>query len=118
MPRGRHPCPELVEGPAPVARIVLARPQGQCQAEASGGRGGRHTWLVADTGEVVEGPLAVRNYINALHATMADAQFIRAAESIDVDIDPISGDQMLAILKRLYGMPPGLIERAKQAAQQ
>ena len=55
---------------------------------------------------------------NAFGATMADAQFMRAAESVDVDIDPISGDQMLAILKRLYGMAPGLIERAKQAAQQ
>ena len=55
---------------------------------------------------------------NAFGATMADAQFMRAAESVDVDIDSMSGDQMLAILKRLYGMAPGLIERAKQAAQQ
>jgi ketosteroid isomerase-like protein len=32
------------------------------------------TWLVADTGEVVGGRQPVREYINALHATMADAQ--------------------------------------------
>jgi len=54
---------------------------------------------------------------NAFHATMADAQFILAAESIGADVDPISGEQILAILKRLYAMPPSLIERAKQAAQ-
>ena len=55
---------------------------------------------------------------SAFSATMADPQLIRAAESIDADVDPISGDQMRTILKRLYGMSPGLIERAKQAAQQ
>lgn len=55
---------------------------------------------------------------NAFNATMADAQFMRAAGSIDADIDPISGDQMLTILKRLCGMSPSLIEKAKQAAQQ
>ena len=55
---------------------------------------------------------------SAFSATMADPQLIRAAESIDADVDPISGDQMRTILKRLYGMSPGLIEKAKQAAQQ
>lgn len=55
---------------------------------------------------------------NAFSETMADAQFLQAAESIDADIDPITGEQMLGILKRLYAMKPDLVERAKQAAQQ
>ena len=56
--------------------------------------------------------------LNAFSATMTDANFVRAAESIDADIDPISGEQMLAILRRLHSMKPELIERAKKAAQQ
>ena len=32
------------------------------------------TWVIADTGEVIEGPDAVRDYIIALHARMADTQ--------------------------------------------
>jgi hypothetical protein len=32
------------------------------------------TWLIADTGQVVYGPDPVRDYINALHATLVDAQ--------------------------------------------
>jgi len=32
------------------------------------------TWVVADTGEVIEGPDAVRDYIIALHTRMADTQ--------------------------------------------
>ena len=32
------------------------------------------TWLIADTEEVVRGPSAVRSYILALHARMADSR--------------------------------------------
>jgi hypothetical protein len=32
------------------------------------------TWVIADTGEVIEGPGAVRDYIIALHTRMADTQ--------------------------------------------
>ena len=31
------------------------------------------TWLIADTGEVVQGPGSVRDYIVARHSTMDDA---------------------------------------------
>ena len=31
------------------------------------------TWLVADTGEVISGPDAVRDYVVALHATFVDS---------------------------------------------
>lgn len=31
-------------------------------------------WLTAETGQIVQGPDPVQNYVNALHATMADAQ--------------------------------------------
>jgi hypothetical protein len=32
------------------------------------------TWVIADTGEVIEGPGAVPDYIIALHTRMADTQ--------------------------------------------
>ena len=32
------------------------------------------TWVIADTGEVIKGPDAVRDYIIALHTRMADTQ--------------------------------------------
>jgi hypothetical protein len=32
------------------------------------------TWLTADIGQLVQGPDSVRDYINALHSTMMDAQ--------------------------------------------
>ncbi|WP_344808365.1 nuclear transport factor 2 family protein [Microlunatus ginsengisoli] len=32
------------------------------------------TWLVVETGQVVRGPDTVRDYVNALHATMVDLQ--------------------------------------------
>jgi ketosteroid isomerase-like protein len=56
------------------------------------------TWLVADTGEVVEGRQPVRDYINALHATMADAQtrhLVVGEDSVYLEgdcADPASAD--------------------------
>jgi ketosteroid isomerase-like protein len=56
------------------------------------------TWLVAGTGEVVEGRTAVRDYVNALHATMADAQtrhFVVGEDSVYLEgdcADPASFD--------------------------
>lgn len=32
------------------------------------------TWLVADTGELIQGPQSVRDYIIALHLRMVDSQ--------------------------------------------
>lgn len=56
------------------------------------------TWLVADTGEVVEGRAAVLGYVNSLHATMADAQtrhLMVAEDSVYLEgdcADPASSD--------------------------
>ena len=56
------------------------------------------TWLVAGTGEVVRGRQRVREYINAVHATMADAQtrhLVVGEESVYLEGDcagPASSD--------------------------
>lgn len=41
------------------------------------------TWLMADTGELVEGPDAVRSYLTALHSTMVHGQTRKLAVGHD-----------------------------------
>ena len=56
------------------------------------------TWLVADSGEVITGPALVRSYLDALHATMADAQtrhLVVGEDSVYLEgdcVDPASAD--------------------------
>lgn len=46
-----------------------------------------------------------------------DPEFIADARKQGFDIDPMSGTEIAAIIKDLYGSPPALVERARAALQ-
>jgi tripartite-type tricarboxylate transporter receptor subunit TctC len=52
---------------------------------------------------------------DAFDATMRDPQFLVEAQKIGVDISPISGPKVQALVQQLYATPKDIIERAKQA---
>jgi tripartite-type tricarboxylate transporter receptor subunit TctC len=52
---------------------------------------------------------------DAFDATMRDPQFLAEAQKIGVDISPISGAKVQALVQQLYATPKDVIERAKQA---
>jgi tripartite-type tricarboxylate transporter receptor subunit TctC len=50
----------------------------------------------------------------AFDATMKDAEFLKEAAKTGTDIDPVSGEEIEAVIRRVYAMPPALIVKAKQ----
>src|SRR5215467_4647241 len=52
---------------------------------------------------------------DAFDATMRDPQFLAEAQKIGVDISPISGAKVQALVQQLYATPKDIIERAKHA---
>lgn len=53
----------------------------------------------------------------AMSATAADAEFLAQAERQGLDIDPIGGEKVLALLQSLYALDPDLVKTAREAAQ-
>jgi tripartite-type tricarboxylate transporter receptor subunit TctC len=53
----------------------------------------------------------------AFDATMQDAAFLAEAAKSSSEIDPMTGQQLQALLEKLFSMPPAIAERAKQAMQ-
>jgi hypothetical protein len=53
----------------------------------------------------------------AFDATMQDAAFLAEAAKTSSEIDPMTGQQLQALLEKLFSMPPAIAERAKQAMQ-
>jgi len=51
----------------------------------------------------------------ALAATLEDKALLAEAENSGLDIGPMGGEELQALLARLYALPPGIIERAKQS---
>jgi len=51
----------------------------------------------------------------ALKATLEDRAFLADAEKSGLDIAPMDGEEMQALVARLYALPPRIVERAKQA---
>ena len=49
----------------------------------------------------------------AFMATMTDPEFVAASGKAQMSIEPISGDEILGIIKRAYAQPREVIERAK-----
>jgi len=49
----------------------------------------------------------------AFNKTLADQQFLAEAEKANMSINPVSGDDIAGMLKRIYASEPGLIERVK-----
>lgn len=54
---------------------------------------------------------------DAFMATTKDPEFIEAAKSQDVELDPISGAEIDELLRRVYATPKHLVERATQLAR-
>jgi hypothetical protein len=52
---------------------------------------------------------------DAFMKTMADKEFIEDAARLRLDIDPLSGDKVQAVVGRLYAAPAAIVERAKAA---
>ena len=50
----------------------------------------------------------------AFMATMKDKAFLADAEKTGVDVDPIDGPAVAAILERLYRTPPAIVEAVKK----
>ena len=50
----------------------------------------------------------------AFNATMHDEAFLADARMQQLDIAPVTGEQIADVIKRVYSLPPELIERANQ----
>jgi tripartite-type tricarboxylate transporter receptor subunit TctC len=53
---------------------------------------------------------------DAFSATMADKDFRAEADKTDLEINPVSGAEVEALVKEVYATPPDLIAEAKAAA--
>ena len=51
----------------------------------------------------------------AFDRTMADKQFLDDAEKMRIDISPKSGQQVQDLVRKVYGSPKDIVERAKTA---
>jgi tripartite-type tricarboxylate transporter receptor subunit TctC len=51
----------------------------------------------------------------ALAAALRDKALLAEAEKLGLDIGPMSGEELQALVTRLYGLPASIIERAKQS---
>jgi tripartite-type tricarboxylate transporter receptor subunit TctC len=52
---------------------------------------------------------------NALNATMKDPQFVADAVKTQIDISPMTGEEVEAFIARLSSVSPAVVERTKQA---
>jgi len=48
---------------------------------------------------------------DAFNATMRDADFIADAKRQKLDVDPVSGEQLAALIRKIYATPPAIVER-------
>ena len=51
----------------------------------------------------------------AFAAMLTDKVVLADAEKLGLDINPMSGEELQALVAKLYAMPPNVIERAKQS---
>ena len=51
----------------------------------------------------------------AFDATMSDRQFLDDAEKICIDVSPLSGAKVQALVQKLYATPKDIVARARQA---
>ena len=52
---------------------------------------------------------------NAFNGTVRDPKFVQDAEKQGLEVDLLTGDETLAILKKLYATPKAIVERARAA---
>ena len=60
-------------------------------------------------------PASLETLRSAFDATMADKQFLQDAESMRIDIEPLSGGKVQDLVQKLYSTPKDIVERARQA---
>jgi tripartite-type tricarboxylate transporter receptor subunit TctC len=48
---------------------------------------------------------------DAFNATMRDAEFAADAKRQKLDVEPVSGEQLAALIKKIYATPPAIVER-------
>ena len=53
----------------------------------------------------------------AFMATMADKAFLAESEKAQLNIDPLSGEKVEAIVKQIYASSPDAVARARKALQ-
>jgi len=51
----------------------------------------------------------------AFDKTMADPQFLADAEKMRIDIAPLPGAKVQAVVEKLYAAPAAIVERARKA---
>ncbi len=51
----------------------------------------------------------------ALSAVLADKALLADAENAGLDISPMGGEELQALVAKLYGLPPAIIQRARQS---
>jgi len=54
----------------------------------------------------------------AFDATLKDPAFLAEAKAVKMEIDPMTGEDMEALIKSIYATPPALVERVKVALDQ
>lgn len=53
----------------------------------------------------------------ALAATVKDPAFLAEAEKQNMDVDPVSGEAIETLLKRIYASPPAVVARAREITE-
>ena len=104
----RHP--DLADVPAIVELGKTAEEKSMMRFFAAGGAVGRS--VVAPPGVV---PAQLEVLRQAFHATMKDPQFLAEAKKAGLDIDPVSPEQVHALLKQFAAFSPALLVKAKEA---
>ena len=51
----------------------------------------------------------------AFDATLNDPEFLADARQQKLDVDPVSGDEIQALVRSVYASPPEVIARARAA---
>jgi len=51
----------------------------------------------------------------AFMATLQDPAFLADAEKARLEIDPVSGDEVQALVAKMFGAPQRIIDRARDA---
>lgn len=57
----------------------------------------------------------VKAYRDAYKATMKDAKFIEAATKRSLELDPVTGEEIQAIIANVYASPPEAVTRARSS---
>ena len=60
-------------------------------------------------------PEQVATWRAAFMATMKDPEFLKEAVKMKLDINPLDGESVAALLQKMYAAPPDMVERMAKA---